>query len=73
MTQPRASKRKRSNKLLALRPSWRNWRAGVTNSGKTGGTVLHSMFKTGHALPLRAEGFCVRESVAVKLQIIRAI
>jgi hypothetical protein len=27
--------------------------------------VLHSMFKTGHALPLRAEGFCVREVVAV--------
>jgi hypothetical protein len=28
--------------------------------------VLHSMFKTGHALPLRAEGFPVPEAVAVQ-------
>jgi hypothetical protein len=30
--------------------------------------VLHSMFKTGHALPLRAEGFRVRAIVAVNPQ-----
>lgn len=29
------------------------------------GSVLVIMFKTRHALPLRAEGFQVRESVAV--------
>ncbi len=27
--------------------------------------MLLIMFKTRHALPLRAEGFCVREEVAV--------
>ena len=31
--------------------------------------MLHSMFKTGHALPLRSEGFCVRESVAAGREI----
>ena len=51
-TQPRASRIKASSRLLASRPSWRNWKVGATNSGKTGGTVLHCMFKTGHALPL---------------------
>jgi hypothetical protein len=35
--------------------------------------VLHNMFKTGHALPLRVEGFYVRETVAVNPQINRAI
>jgi hypothetical protein len=50
--QPHASKRKPSSKSLASRPSWRNWRAGGTNSGRTGGIVLHSMFETGQALLL---------------------
>ena len=31
--------------------------------------MLHSKFKTGHALPLRAEGFCVREVVAMQERI----
>ena len=31
------------------------------------------VFNTGHALPLRSEGFCVRESVAVKPPINLAI
>ena len=35
--------------------------------------MLHSMIKTGHALPLRAEGFCVREVVALNPQISHAI
>ncbi len=59
--------------IARSKPSWRNWKAGATSYERTGGTVLHSMLKTGHALPLRAEGFCVRESVAVNPQIVRAI
>ena len=40
--------------VVAQLESWRD------ELRQTGGIVLHSMFKTGHALPLRSEGFCVR-------------
>ena len=35
--------------------------------------MLHSMFETGHALPLRTEGFCLRKIVALNPQTSHAI
>lgn len=68
-----ASIEARTIEQTTLRASLRNWKAGGTNCCNRGGNVLLIMFKTGHALPLRAEGFCVREAVAVNPQNICAI
>jgi hypothetical protein len=43
----------------------RNWSTGATNCSKRGGSVFRITFDPGQALPLRAEGFQIRETVAV--------
>src|SRR6266480_1625358 len=49
---PRASNPKPSNKLLASRPSWPNWKAGETNCGNRTGSVLLNVFNLMYAEPL---------------------
>ena len=49
---PRASNPKPSSKLLASRPSWRNWKAGETNCGNRTGNVFLNVFNLMYAEPL---------------------
>ena len=49
---PRASNPKPSSKLLASRPSWRNWKAGETNCGNRTGNVFLNVFNLMYAKPL---------------------
>jgi hypothetical protein len=56
------------SKLRGSRPSPLNWRTGATSCCNRGGSVFLIMFNTRHALPLRAEGYPVREAVAVHPQ-----